>query len=117
MNDIYNPNINSINIPIQDMEKIREEQKAKAIARFRVIGIPSLIYGLICAISLYNAYSGIFSAFAVIATVYYTLHVAKIFNKKVGKFIYFNCIISIIKFSCNFHKMIVGYVIVLNLFL
>ena len=23
MNDIYNPNINSINIPIQDMEKIK----------------------------------------------------------------------------------------------
>ena len=112
MNDIYNPNINSINIPIQDMEKIKEEQKAKAIARFRVIGIPSLIYGLICAISLYNAYSGIFSVFAVIATVYYTLHVAKIFNKKVGKFIYFNCIISILLSISTFttgNKMIIFY--------
>lgn len=96
MNDIYNTNMAEINIPIQEMEQFREEQKAKSISRFRVIGVPSLLYGIICAISLYKAYSGIFSVFAAIATVYYTLYVAKVFNKKVGKFIYFNCIVSIL---------------------
>ena len=99
MNDVYNPNINNT---IQDMDKIKEENKTKAISRFRIIGIPSLLYGFICAISLYKAYSGIFSVFAVIATVCYTLHAAHTFNKKIGKFIYFNCTISILLSISNF---------------
>ncbi|MBE5957260.1 MAG: DUF4173 domain-containing protein [Lachnospiraceae bacterium] len=80
----------------------KAERDEKAIKRFDILGIPSLLFALVAMFSLHNSFYGISNVFASIAAVIYILHIAKVYKTTPGKFIIFNCCVCILLSVSNF---------------